>query len=211
MNHYILNPKIVVARLTAVFCSTLIVIIAAFGATNVADACHPLHESSTEIRCNLKTGSLEITMCLWATDLGAQLTKAVGNPVSFDSPDKVQGLDNLIKDYVGKNFCLLKDGETTQSRWIGYEVDSHRVWAFFEIKDAADSDSWTVTNTIFHDLNENQSNAVTFGQSDRLITIYCHPTQPSQTLRSKDMQPLRSRIAKWNESTSHSSVVDSNR
>lgn len=173
------------------------------GAPDTARAFHPLHESLTEIRRNPQTGSLEVTMCLWAADLEDQIKSKTGEPVDLAAKDAPKKFDKMVRAFVEKHFSVLQNSVPTQSRWIGYEIENHRIWIYFEIKNCATAESWTVKHTSFHQLNENQSNAIIFRDDERSTTVYCLPNQPAQTITPGDLQPLRGLQSQFQPSTTN--------
>lgn len=177
----------------------LLILAAILGFNSVGIASHPYHVSYAEIELNQATGNFEVAICLWPADLEKALSKQSGKPIDLD---KVDNLDSMMKTLIERDFKLCPVHEVAETgtrrldaplkmNWVGHEKNLKKVWVYFELFGQQQTDSWTLENRIFVDLNEDQSNFVelTVGEQETSLTFVSGKLRQSlSTKRAKRAQ-----------------------
>lgn len=119
---------------------------------------HDFHTSLTEINFNPKSGALEITIRVFTDDLEAALTSInQGKMVSIERNAK--GADVLIQQYLQKHWGLISPQKQLKSyEYIGKEPELDATWLYIEVPQAQNLKGYTLFNTIFLELFDDQTN-----------------------------------------------------
>lgn len=119
---------------------------------------HDFHTSLTEIQYNPKSGSLEVTIRVFTDDLEAALTGLnQGKKVSLELNPK--GADALIQQYLQKHWGLINPQRQIKGfDYIGKEPELDATWLYVEVPQAQNLKGYTLFNTIFLELFDDQTN-----------------------------------------------------
>lgn len=119
---------------------------------------HDFHTSLTEIQYDAKTGSLEVTIRVFTDDLEEALTALnQGKKVSIEQNAK--GTDALIQQYLQKHWGLISPQRQLKSfEYVGKEPELDATWLYVEVSQAQNLKGYTLFNTIFLGLFDDQTN-----------------------------------------------------
>jgi hypothetical protein len=154
------------SRLCATAFALFVVSILSF---NPCVASHPFHVSSAEVNWNSKSGNFEVALCVWPADLEKAIARQQTKAIDLD---KVDELDELMKQYVASRFSVRQtidstaqpareataDDKSADIRWVGHEMDLQKAWLYFEIPGDQQTGQWEIQNRVFFELNEDQVN-----------------------------------------------------
>ena len=78
---------------------------------------HPVHATFAEAQWNHKTTEIEVSLRLRGMDLESAISKTTGKKVDLE---KSTNIDQLIEDYLAKNFYVISPTEkkSVRSTWI---------------------------------------------------------------------------------------------
>ncbi len=138
---------------------------------NPCEASHPFHVSSAEVNWNAKSGNFEVALYVWPADLEKAIARQQMKSIDLD---KVERLDELMKEYVTSRFSIrftseaksdpLRKAEAGEDsidiRWVGHEMDLQKAWLYFEIPGDQHPGQWKIENRVFFELNEDQVNHI---------------------------------------------------
>lgn len=120
-------------------------------------AIHPFHVSVCEVDYIESKKSLQITQKIFIDDLEKGIQETYKNSMDITLAEHKGELDNLLKDYYGKNLKILINGKNVQARFIGSEFEEDALWCYLEIQKVKKVKSLQITNTILFDTFEDQS------------------------------------------------------
>lgn len=146
-------------------------------------ASHPFHASITQCNFNKPEELLEITIRVFTEDLSL----ALGEEVLINEKEKEtdpKALDKQgvkIEDYVRKNFSLKANGKELSYEAIGHEAEFDLTYIYFEIPAFKIQPSYEISQTLFFDLFEDQSNIVNLIIEDETYSDYFTTTSTIKT------------------------------
>ena len=91
---------------------------------------HPFHVSKTEVEYNAATERFEVAMRLRIADLEDAISTIQESRFRI-----IEGADfaRPVMNYLNKHFAIFqKPNATCELSWIGYELELHDVWIYFE-------------------------------------------------------------------------------
>ncbi len=119
---------------------------------------HPNHVSVTDINLNPKSGTIELSMQLFAEDLESVIRKYHDAEYMLDDKTFEGAPREVLIDYIKKNFMLNAQNAKVDIAFVGLEMTDDLVKCYFESGKVEAAASLVVTNTLFFDLHENQVN-----------------------------------------------------
>ncbi|UBM57699.1 hypothetical protein LAG90_12840 [Marinilongibacter aquaticus] len=134
----------------------------------VRDQRHDFHTSLTEIRMNAQTGSLEVTIRVFSDDF----QRALENAYPEEEIDlNNAGLESLVERYIKKKFAFVKEKEVIFGKYLGKEVESDVSWLYIELKSPERLKGYSLLNTLFLELFDDQNNIVNIIYPDKKETL----------------------------------------
>lgn len=121
---------------------------------------HPFHLSTVEINHNAVDRNLEISCRIFTDDFETALTKQYKAKSDFGKATLKMEMDSLVKKYVQANLQLKTDGKPVSFNYVGFEVDNDAVYSYFEVENIAGFRKLDATNTILHNLYDDQINVM---------------------------------------------------
>ncbi len=121
-------------------------------------AAHTYFFGVTDISINKTSKHIEVIHQFTAHDI--ENTIAEINQVSF-SPEHPQ-YDELVKNYLEKNFSLQRDNKNIKMNWIGFEIKRGQLFAYQESIIKSFLANLVVKNTILVDTYAEQVNTVNY-------------------------------------------------
>lgn len=156
-------------------CLVSFVLLCASTAANTGFA-HPFHISIAELEFNSKTGRIEVSLKMHASDLERALQTQLRRRVNVEK----EKLDAEISKYLSEHFRIIKVLEKDASedaeikslssiKMAGTEMETSWIWLFFEMevdKEARQS-KMQLENTVLLDLIDKQINMVSVRYSKK--------------------------------------------
>ena len=121
-----------------------------------AGGLHPLHISTTEINHNAADKTLEISCHIFTDDFETVLSKQFNTKADLSSAGMKTQMDTLVKKYIKNRLQIKADDKTTVMQYVGFEKEDQAIYAYFEIDNIAAVKKVDVTDTILHDLYDDQ-------------------------------------------------------
>lgn len=132
---------------------------------------HPLHLSVVDIHHNTENRSLEITQRLFADDLEDALRQFTGGKVDVLNPPDPDHLKKIIGDYVRQNFDLYLNDKAAKLNYLGYEREEDAIWVYLEVPKVPDFRSIEVTNTVFFEMFDDQTNLINIKKDGKIRSL----------------------------------------
>ncbi|MEZ6132732.1 MAG: DUF6702 family protein [Planctomycetaceae bacterium] len=96
---------------------------------------HPFHASTTEIEWNGESQRFEVAMKLRIVDLEDAVSRQQGSRFRIEHSSNVRP---LLQQYLQKHFAITRGSDQeTHLHWVGYELELHDVWIYFEAESVA--------------------------------------------------------------------------
>lgn len=142
---------------------------------------HPIYLSNTEIRYNKKDQQLEISLKLFADDLEQAILNNYKKKVEIGTDRENKDSENLLLQYVQKNFKIFVNNKEKQMLYIGKENgaknDFFAIFLYFEVKQVKSIKTIKIFNTLLIDENQNQLNFINCFTSKGLTKLICKKDQ----------------------------------
>jgi hypothetical protein len=121
---------------------------------------HPLHVSVTEIEMDEKDKRLEIMMRVFIDDMEMTLRKNLNQPTLDIQKPVAATTDQLVANYLKDHFRISLDNKLQKNIYLGHEVEGEAFIFYTEVSNVKKWKSIQVTNDIFMETFEDQSNLV---------------------------------------------------
>jgi hypothetical protein len=123
---------------------------------------HGFHLSQTLIEYNESEAALQISMSLTLDDLEKALEDAGAPRLHLCTEKEHDSGNELIFNYLKRNFEISVNGEATAYDWIGKELndDMEGVWIYLEITNLSELKEIEVKNQILIEALDDQKNIV---------------------------------------------------
>ncbi|MBT5873613.1 MAG: hypothetical protein HOH43_09355 [Candidatus Latescibacteria bacterium] len=121
---------------------------------------HPLYISICEIEYNRDTRALEIAFKLFTEDVELAVEEQGGGALRLGTADEKEGADDYISRYIRNNVVLELETERVEMQFLGKEVEMDVTWCYMEVPSVTSPGTLTVTNSLFFDLYNEQTNIV---------------------------------------------------
>ncbi len=119
---------------------------------------HPFYVSVTEINYNAKDKALEISCKIFVDDMEEVLKKNYQKPVDLSNVKLHAQNDKWVSDYIQNRLAFIVDGKPVKLSYVGFEKDKESVYCYFEVPNVLTMKKIDLTNSLLHDLNEQQIN-----------------------------------------------------
>lgn len=140
-----------------------------------AGAKHDFHVSITNGEYNPKTETLQIYLKLFSDDLQNAIEDDSGKASSAPS-------DSLVKKFVLDHFWLKINNEKLKPKYIGKELEQDITFIYLEVPFDITEKAITVSNTVFFDRFDDQSNIVNLEINGQLKSAFLDEGTPAETL-----------------------------
>lgn len=123
---------------------------------------HPLHLSVVEANHNAEEKTLEITCKIFRDDFEKILKQNFKTRVDLINPPNRSAMEKLVKDYIYQHLRIKLEGKNEKLECLGFEFErgEDAVYCYFEIEDLKSIKQLSVSNTILHDLFDDQQNII---------------------------------------------------
>ncbi|HEV2863560.1 MAG TPA: DUF6702 family protein [Pyrinomonadaceae bacterium] len=151
----------------ALIMTAVLVCVAPFAAATPARA-HKFYASLAQVEYNAETGTVEVSLRVFADDLELALTRRAGREVKLG---RTKDSDRLVAEYLREKFELKnRAGETKELRLVGVEVEREEAWLYFEAEMPEGLAGARLRDHVLFELFAKQVNVVDFkwtgGKSD---------------------------------------------
>ncbi len=140
---------------------------------------HKFYMSITEMQYNENNGYLEIIIKLFTDDIEKALEQQSDSSIFLGTPKESSQADELLQNYLQKNFTLKTGQQALDIRFLGKEVDKDYTWAYLEVKDFKPDEKYTIKNSILINLFDSQANRVNYYYKDKTHSLNFHKDQRS--------------------------------
>jgi len=122
---------------------------------------HPIHLSVSEINYSEKDKALQITSRIFLDDLELSIRNQRKQP-DLDLLEPGAGLttEQLISNYVLKNFAVKLDGKLQKLNFLGFEREDPAVICYIEIENVKKFKTIEVKNEVIMETHHDQSNLI---------------------------------------------------
>jgi hypothetical protein len=124
----------------------------------IFSAVHPVYISVTEINHNAAEKTLEISCKFFTDDFEEVLSKKSKTAVSITKPKNKAELDRVIAGYIYENLALKADDRPARFTYLGFETEEDVTYCYLQVDNMDALKKMEATNTLLHDLNNNQIN-----------------------------------------------------
>lgn len=106
---------------------------------STATTAHPFHASTTEIEWNADSQRFEVAMRLRIADLEDAISAKIKTRFRVESDPKRQV---RLQAYLQETFSIsFVEHRQCTLHWVGYELELHDVWVYFEAESVPSADS----------------------------------------------------------------------
>lgn len=123
----------------------------------------PLHKyylSLTEVTINSEKHTLDVSSKLFIDDLELELGKIVNKKIDLSLSLKSKELEELLFNYLNKNFKINVGGKLQKLEYVGYEVENDAVWCYMEVAHFKEKGTISILNTLLYERFPEQSNLI---------------------------------------------------
>lgn len=142
---------------------------------------HAFHASISSVVYNPRSAHLEVTIKLFTEDLESALKKRYHK--DFYLENGTGGPADSIEKYILQQFKVEQCYKNPQTQFIGYETEYDLTFVYLEISGAQFNPSFSITNTTFFELFDDQSNIVTIDWNNQRKSAFLKPGKPNETLQ----------------------------
>jgi len=121
---------------------------------------HPFHVSTTEINHNSTDKTLEISCRIFIDDFESCLSKQYHTKADLSAASMKTSMDTLVKKYLNTHLQIKADGRAVPIHYLGFEKEDEAANAFFEADNISTVKKVEITNSILHDLYDDQMNII---------------------------------------------------
>lgn len=119
---------------------------------------HPLHLSSTELNCNPKTNTVEISCRIFTDDFEDLLAKNYKVKPDLSSAARHKEMEVLIGRYMASHLSIAANGKPLRLSYMGFENDKEAVIIYLESARVTGLRKMETTSTVLYDLFDDQIN-----------------------------------------------------
>ncbi len=122
---------------------------------------HPIHISVTEIAFDEKENELEIVSRIFTDDLELAIRKQrKHDDLDILNPGRSVTTNDLVREYVLQHLQISLDDKKQTLHYLGFEQEGDALVCYIQVKSVKKWKKITVTNTVIHELFDDQSNLV---------------------------------------------------
>ncbi|MEM0999147.1 MAG: DUF6702 family protein [Bacteroidota bacterium] len=145
-------------RFAFVACLTLL--LSAVSRTPEPAGAHDFHVSITDVRHNPEQKSLEVAVKIFTDDLESALEGLGAPPLRLHTEREHPKTDSLLARYLNHRIQFDVNDQQVTGNFLGKEYETDATWCYIEFADVPDPTTITVTNRLFFERFDDQSNLV---------------------------------------------------
>jgi len=112
----------------------LLVLLVIPAIVTIESACagHPFHSTFTEMEWNRASGRFEVAVQLPGLQIDDELSRLHKRRINLET---AEDSERLLQEYIQSRFSVTGKGQgQCQLHWVGMEIDTRNVWAYFEVE-----------------------------------------------------------------------------
>ncbi len=148
----------------------------------VSFSAHNFHVSITNGEVNSKTETLQVYMKVFMDDLEDGIKASTKKELKLARPDVHPKADTLIANYILGHFSVKTNGQKLNFRYVGKEIEQDIVFIYLEVPVKPTVKELSVTNTLFFDRFDDQSNIVNIEVRGEVESAFLEKNNPTSTL-----------------------------
>jgi len=141
---------------------------------------HPFHLSICEIKHDAESETLNITSRLFQDDLEVALNRISGTSEYFIEVEESKIKKDLQEFFKG-NLQVKINGNTSDTRFLGFEIEDNVVWCYLEITEVKSIGEITILYTPLIDTFEDQINLAHIRYQGKVRSLKFQSSQLSGT------------------------------
>lgn len=141
---------------------------------------HEFHVSITEV--NYANQELQCTQRVFVDDLEMRLSEDFGKALHIGTEQEIPEADSLIAAYLSENFKMQIEGKTLSLNYLGKEREVDMLYLHFFYPSMQKPYTIRLSNTVFFDSFEDQSNIVNLKFEGEIRSAFCTAAEPSHVL-----------------------------
>ncbi len=143
---------------------------------------HNFHVSISNGEVNPKTESLQLYMKIFMDDLEDGILASTNKALNLGKADVHPKADTLISSYILSHFSIKSNDQKLNFRYIGKEIEQDIVFVYLEVPVNVNVKVLTITNTLFFDRFDDQSNIVNIEVRGKVESAFLEKSKPTRTL-----------------------------
>ncbi len=143
---------------------------------------HNFHVSITNGELNPKTETLQLYLKVFMDDLEDGIKSSTNKTLNLGKPNVHPQADTLISNYILGHFSVKANGKELNFRYIGKEIEQDIVFVYLEVPVKPTVKELTITNTLFFDRFDDQSNIVNIEVRGDVESAFLEKSNPTRTL-----------------------------
>lgn len=146
---------------------------------------HDFHVTITHGEVNPKTETLQVYMKVFTDDLEDCIAASTKRQLKLARPDVNPKADSIITHYILSHFSVKTNEQKLNFRYIGKEIEQDIVFIYLEVPIKPTVKQLSVTNTLFFDTFDDQSNIVNMEVRGEVESAFLNKNNPNRTLYFK--------------------------
>ncbi len=143
---------------------------------------HPLHVSLCQVDFNPKEKTLQISVKIFADDLLNALKRQKVQDLFLGEENEDPKSDEYIFNYLKSNLAFIVNGNKSDYRYIGKEMEDDAVWCFVQINNITDLKKIEVNNRVLTEVFNDQNNIVEVNRNGKILNLLLNRKNPSGIL-----------------------------
>ncbi len=121
---------------------------------------HPFYISVVDVKQDIKTSNLNISVRMFTTDLEDALKKITSQKIDILNPKNKTQMDSILYSYISKRLTISVNSIKQKLLFVGYEKEEESIWTYLEIKKTLKPKSIIVDTKLLYDYLPQQVNIV---------------------------------------------------
>lgn len=144
----------------------------------------PLHDFHVSIaQVDYKEQELQCTLRLFTEDLEQRIERESLIKLKLGSEEEHPAADSLIANFLKEEFQLKVDNKVLVQNYLGKEVDYELIYLYFYSPCAEEPQELSVSNRVFFDSFDDQSNIVNVKIGGKLRSAFLNSSETEQILK----------------------------
>jgi len=142
---------------------------------------HDFHVSIAQV--DYKDQELQCTLRLFTDDLEQRIERESLIKLKLGSEEEHPAADSLIASFLKEEFQLKVDNKVLAQNFLGKEVDYELIYLYFYSPCAVEPQELSVSNRVFFDSFDDQSNIVNVKIGGKLRSAFLNSSETEQILK----------------------------
>lgn len=111
-----------------------IILLICFISLSFTSSRHPFYISVVDIKQDIKTSNLNISVRMFTTDLEDALKKTTSQKIDILNPANKTQMDSILFSYINKRLNISINTIKQKLLFVGYEKEEESIWTYLEVK-----------------------------------------------------------------------------